>query len=44
MMQVTGGFQVGMKNSSTDIGQKISHPPSIPSHNTVFGYEENPKG
>lgn len=20
------------------------HPPSIPSHNTVFGYEENQKG
>jgi len=42
MMAVTGGHQMNMKNSSSDLnGQKIVHPPSIPSHNTVFGYEEN---
>lgn len=36
---------MGMKNSNRDLAsQKIMHPPSIPSHNTVFGYEENQKG
>lgn len=41
----TGQLRLDMKNQpGSRSGPKIINPPSIPSHQTVFGYEENLKG
>ena len=39
------GVQLNLRNQGSDLkGPRIVNPPSIPSHQTVFGYEENLKG
>jgi hypothetical protein len=39
------GVQLNLRNQGSELkGARIVNPPSIPSHQTVFGYEENQKG